>query len=427
MRRDETAATARRTILVTDASRGCAIAVIRSLGRAGYRVIAADSEPRSLGFHSRWVAAAHEYPAPEQSAKRFCDTIESIVKVEKVDLVMPVTDLTQLPLAAERLRFATRTLLASPSHESLAITSDKDRTLALARRLGIAVPETRLVNDADEAVAAAHAIGWPVVLKPQFSVGLEGRAGLRSHRVTYAASDDELVRRMRVYQGRCGVLLQRYVAGQGCGVELLASEGRTLAAFQHVRIREVPPTGGASSYRRSVALDADLFAQAQSLIEALKWTGLAMVEFKLGAGGPVLMEINGRVWGSLPLALAAGVDFPAAWARLLLDGEAAVSASPRNGYRIGVRGRDLQRELVWIGSVLSQRGGIPSVPLPPRRAALRVLAGLPDPRCKFDLWDWHDPRPALLEWPRICAKLWRKRRPEPDEPGLETESRSVMM
>ena len=63
-------------------------------------------------------------------------------------------------------------------------------------------------------------------------------------------------------------------------------------------------TGGASSYRESVALDARLLEDSVRLLQALRWTGLAMVEFKVGADGYHLMEINGRVWGSLPLAVA---------------------------------------------------------------------------------------------------------------------------
>ena len=45
-----------------------------------------------------------------------------------------------------------------------------------------------------------------------------------------------------------------------------------------------------------------------------------MVEFKVGPEGAHLMEINGRIWGSLPLAVRAGMDFPARLADLFLDG-----------------------------------------------------------------------------------------------------------
>jgi predicted ATP-grasp superfamily ATP-dependent carboligase len=62
-----------------------------------------------------------------------------------------------------------------------------------------------------------------------------------------------------------------------------------------------------------------------------------MVEYKMEArtGTPYLMEINGRFWGSLQLAIDAGVDFP----NLLLALSHGQSPAPITEYRIGVRNR----------------------------------------------------------------------------------------
>jgi hypothetical protein len=138
------------------------------------------------------------------------------------------------------------------------------------------------------------------------------------------------------------------------------------------------------------------------------------------------MEINGRVWGSLPLAVAAGVDFPRALARLLLDGEAAVQPQVHGEYRTGVRCRDLQRDLVWVGAVLAQRRRHPALPMPPRRAALAALVSLLDPRAKLDLWAWDDLRPALAELPRIATKLWRKSRTGADDDAAPRPPQSAV-
>src|SRR3712207_1619892 len=120
--------------------------------------------------------------------------------------------------------------------------------------------------------------------------------------VAYAGGFARLDRLMAPFEGRCPVLLQEYYRGEALGVELLTERGRPLLAFQHRRLREVPITGGASSFRESVPLDLALLELSLRIMRALDWTGLAMVEFKVGAEGPKLMEVNGRVWGSLPLA-----------------------------------------------------------------------------------------------------------------------------
>ena len=392
------------SVLVTDAARGSALAIIRSLGRAGYRVVAADASPRALGFRSRFAHARVVTPPPEREPKAFVEAILVAAREHAVDLVIPVTDAAILPLSAGRGRFAGTSRLALPEPEALEAAWDKLRTVELGADLGIPVPRTCLVRSTGEALACAPEIGWPLVMKPRRSA-LLGETGVEAFQVAFASDADELARRMHGLEGRCDVLLQAYSGGAGTGVELVCQSGRPLAAFQHERLREVPLHGGASSFRRSVPLDPVLFAHATRILAALEWTGLAMVEFKVGACGPKLMEINGRPWGSLPLAIASGVDFPRLLAEVMLHGAPRGAVAPLGEYALGVRSSNPDLDVVWIGSVLLQRRRYPFLPLPRRRAALRAIAQLFDPRVHSDLWSLEDPLPGLASLPRIAAKL----------------------
>jgi predicted ATP-grasp superfamily ATP-dependent carboligase len=105
--------------------------------------------------------------------------------------------------------------------------------------------------------------------------------------------------------------------------------------FSHRRIRENPPSGGGSVYSESTVADERLVKQSEKLLEHFSWRGLAMVEFKIdrATGTAYLMEINGRVWGSLQLAIDAGVDFPSLLVAAAC-GEQPRAAAP---YRVGVR------------------------------------------------------------------------------------------
>ena len=401
----------RKTVLVTDSSRGSAVAVIRSLGRAGYRVIAVDSDPRSLGFRSRFTHKSCVVPSAKESAQEFVAALQRIVQDDGVDLVIPVTDLAIQPLAAARQSFAAKTRLAMADDEPLRMVTDKDRTVELAASLGIPVPSTRCVHTLEEGLAAAEEWGWPLVLKPRASHKLlERDTGMESFQVTYAENPEDLRQKLEQLQGRCTVLLQRYCRGNGIGIELLMSRGRPLAAFAHRRRREIPLTGGASSYRESIPLDPQLFAWSVRLLAAIGWTGLAMVEFKVGPERKELMEVNGRIWGSLPLAVASGMDFPALLARLLLEGEDSVPRLLENDYRIGLRCRDLQRDALWIAAVLAQKKRYAFFPLPSRMRALRALLGWLNPRRRSDLLVWDDPLPGLLELPRLVPRLREKAR-----------------
>jgi predicted ATP-grasp superfamily ATP-dependent carboligase len=202
-------------------------------------------------------------------------------------------------------------------------------------------------------------------------------------------------------------LLQEYYRGSGQGVELLMHQGRPLAAFQHKRLREVPVNGGASAFRESVPLEPDLYRHSVRLLEALNWTGLAMVEFKVGTEGPKLMEINGRVWGSLPLAVRSGMDFPARLAELYLYGSPDETPTASR-YRVGVRARNLELDMVWIASVLRGKRRYPFLGMPSRRQGLAALLGLLNPASKFDILSLEDPGPGLAEIVKIVGKFRSK-------------------
>lgn len=386
------------TVIVTDSHLGSATAVIRSLGQAGHRVVAAGWERRSPGFYSRHAADRLLHASPDDDRDSAVDALLRAASDHGADLIVPVTDSIIFPLCAARERLPAGCRLALPADAALELAHDKDATLQLAARLGVPTPRTVTVRDEAGVRAAAADMRWPVVVKPRSS---------RKSEVAYAQSAEDLVLRVGELAGEAG-LVQEYCPGTGVGVELLAHEGRPLAAFQHQRLREVPITGGASSLRESVPLDPVLYEYSVRLLRELEWTGLAMVEFKLTPDGPRLMEINGRIWGSLPLAVRAGMDFPALMADLFLTGPPPADAAPLTDYDVGVRSRNLELDVVWVGSVLRRRRRYPFLEAPPRRAAVRAALGWLSPRDGFDVLSARDPRPGFAELSRIAFKLPRK-------------------
>jgi len=128
-----------------------------------------------------------------------------------------------------------------------------------------------------------------------------------------------------------------------------------------------------------------------------------MVEFKRSArtGRGYLMEVNGRLWGSLQLAVDAGVDFPVLLVRTAL-GE---RVEPVVSYRVGVRSRWLWGDVDHlIARVRHSReqlhltGDAPSVV-----ATARDVLRLPKAGERLDVWDRDDPRPfwrETIDWVR---------------------------
>src|SRR5919206_1200952 len=122
------------TILVTDAGRGSAISIIRSLGRKGWRVIAADSDPRSLGFRSRYAQERLLYPKPETAPRELVTTLLRAARDREIDLIIPVTDAIILPLSEARALFAGVCTLAIPDPAALDVVTNKLKTIELARQ-----------------------------------------------------------------------------------------------------------------------------------------------------------------------------------------------------------------------------------------------------------------------------------------------------
>jgi len=190
------------------------------------------------------------------------------------------------------------------------------------------------------------------------------------------------------------VLAQEFVEGSGAGYFALMCGGEPRAEFAHRRLRDVRPTGSGSALRESVEPDPRVREAALSILGALGWHGVAMVEFRLRPDGtPVFMEVNGRFWNSLPLAVHAGADFPAMLAELAERGEVA----PRPPYREGVRCRWLLGDFrhlaeVWRGAPPGYAGEFPT-----RLGALRDFL-LPVAGTRHDNFAWRDPLPELGDW-----------------------------
>jgi predicted ATP-grasp superfamily ATP-dependent carboligase len=231
---------------------------------------------------------------------------------------------------------------------------------------------------------------FPAVVKPHRSVisTARGRRKVSASYVADAASCRAVVAALP--EGAFPILLQRRVRGPGEGLFLLRWDGCVVAAFAHRRLREKPPEGGVSVYRESIALPPQLLAAGTKLLDLLDWQGVAMVECKrdLETGQYVFMEVNGRLWGSLQLAIDAGVDFPA----LLVRCAQGTAPALVPAYRVGVRSRwfwgDVDHLYLRIRNGGGLRGRITAA-----RDFLRVQPG----RDREEIFRWRDPAPFLLE------------------------------
>jgi protein-tyrosine-phosphatase/predicted ATP-grasp superfamily ATP-dependent carboligase len=400
-----------KALVLGDDTRGF-LATVRSLGRRGIRVHVAPANFRSPALRSRYVSVVHDLPPWLGDGAAWLSAIKALLLAERFDVIIPCDETTLLPLQRHREELSELAHLAIPDDHSIAVLFDKHATRQLAQQVGAPVAFGRLLEPDDTAEALLAEFGSPIVVKPRRSYALETLASRGKAQIVSDAAS--LARAMKQLEPR-ETLLERFFPGQGMGVSLLASDGRVLQAFEHHRVREF---AGASFYRVSAPLATELAQGCAAMVAALRYTGVAMFELKRAASGKwVLLEVNARPWGSMPLPVALGVDFPYRWYRLLTASEETLPVD----YRSGIYGRNLVPDLRASKAEAEKRqlGPVATALLLARRTVelARVLTG----REVHDLLVRDDPRPGLIELVEIGSDFQRKLAKK--LPGMEARER----
>ncbi len=354
-------------ILVLDGQSNQALACVRSLGKAGYEVKVASHQRMSLAAWSRYCSGSFHLKG--QTIEAFADLREWAIR-EGITIVLPLTERSCVLCNADRSEWENAEIIVGcAADEMLRVAFDKALTVRRAQELGVAVPATIIPESFDDAVSAIEHMAFPCVIKPRWSNPWDGKEFLPTQTPTYANDPDQLLQILSTHGGETGwPLLQSFVPGQGKGVFALCNRGTVVAWFAHERLRDTKPTGSSSSLRRSIALDERLMEPARKLLADFKWHGPAMVEFRdSGIAPPSLMEVNGRFWGSLQLAIDSGVDFPALWVSIL-KGEAVEAV---DSFKVGETLRWLSGDMKrlffilrgaptgYVGDFPSARSGTP--------------------------------------------------------------------
>lgn len=348
-------------VLALDSNRQAGLALIRSLGRRGLPVIAAHHEPRSLGMASRHSAGRFLHPDPDDDGPAFVDALEEHLASEEYFAVFPVVDSTTALLSKHKKRLeGTGTRVATEDWERFRLAYDKGRTFALADNVDIPTPATFTPASVREARAIADDVPYPAVVKSRSKSVWAPDGSHHLHRVgpaDYVEGPEELVDRYAALLAADETLedyppiVQEYVPGETTTTVVLADEGEVEAYFQERRLRTYPASGGNSTLLDGI--DEPRMAEyARRLVGEMGWTGPAQVEFMRSPEGEFyLVEMNGRYWGSLPLAINSGVDFPWLHYRLLRG----LPVPEQRGYRTGVvQRRLLYGDIKWLIEQLSE-------------------------------------------------------------------------
>jgi len=377
----------RDTVLVATGDTFIGLAIIRSLGRRGVRVMAVSRDSGGIGPYSRYCNRSFNTP---EWGENLIGRILEIIRTNGVSHLIATSEELIVLFNQYRDLLQQHVRLLFPPSDAFDLALYKDKTLMLAKEIGVPIPRTEYLNSGRD-VAQCSTMRFPVVLKPRHRDIRTGPDRILKFKTDYVSSYEDLVKKIGEFEKQGEYpLVQEYCEGVGVGIKMIVRDGKPIITFQHRRIREYPPAGGGSVFCASTPIDAMLADYSLRLLQAMHWEGVAMVEFRYDTAmrKAALMEVNGRFWGSLPLALHAGADFPYILYKSSVSSSALAYPS---SYQIGVRCRTMAGDTKWL---LAQVMESPKMAFKYVAEYLRAFS----PGTKYYGWALDDPVPPLMNF-----------------------------
>ena len=382
------------------------LTLIRELGQHGVTVYGIGQSRRAIGLYSRYLEKAYVFSGSRQQLIPF---VSQIASRQRIAYLLTVAENDILFFNQHRHELENLKFLFADT-VSLSIVLDKEKTCALAREVGIDTPFSFSIKTIEELDKVRQHIQYPVILKwrnPSDIVPLLSPYHIPFLKTEYCYNVDSLYSSLNRYVAVGQFpLLQSFCPGYGLGQMIFMHNKEPLLIFQHRRLHEWPPEGGVSSLCESLAPTEHrpLLEKSIELLRRIGWEGAAMVEYRFDpvTQQAVLMEINGRFWGSLPLAYHANASF--AWYTYSVLGKGIVpSAHP---YRAGLRCLYLVPELKRLAVILFRPDLIQNKALHFNKfkELFGLLGTFFNPRQKYYIFCLRDPWPAVMDGYYIVLK-----------------------
>ena len=362
----------RYPVLILDAHLRHSIPVIRSLGKKGIKVIAASHHKLMPAALSRYCAQSEILSS---DPTEIVEQVNDLVEKHAIKVIIPCGLNSNLLICQNKTSINPNVFCPYNPPEIFETLSNKAKTGQLSLNLGIPTPRTFTIQDPKMIETIEQAIKFPVVFKSVVDQGTVKYA--RSHEQlktlvsSFWSSNSDLVKKGYF------PIIQEHISGDGYGFFALCQNGTIRSFFMHKRLHEVPPSGGPSAMAISY-FDETILELGSKILNHCEWNGVAMVEFKKSIIDDkyYLLEVNPKFWGSLDLAITAGVDFPFDLYCMLSNQK--ITAVPG----------DYRRDIIfrWISMDLSYSVSA--------RKLLRFLKDFFNKKI-FSDWDWNDPIPFI--------------------------------
>ena len=330
-------------ILLAGNAEYAAIAAVRALRAAGYAPWLAVDERGTYAARSRATAGTALVPDPKSDGEGFVREVAAAAARFSVAAVLPGGESYLHALAGRQDDFKGM-ILGTPSRARVHRATDKALLPDIADAAGLRTPPTVRVSRSDSETVGVY--GFPAILKPVRNwirnpdESASADYYMRYHSVRCVADREEAEQVLKTLpDGEAYV--QPHVLGQLVSIVGVSWEGELCCASHQASIRIWPVPCGVSAYAQTIPRNLQLEQGVGRLLRLIGWSGVFQAQFVRNPRGEYyLIDFNPRIYGSLGLAVAAGLNLPGIWADLLLGRQPSIG-----DYRVGVRFRHEENDL----------------------------------------------------------------------------------
>lgn len=310
-----------KTVLLTNGQQRKTLAVVRSLGIRNIKVIVAEETRFNPSAFSKYCCKSLVSPSAKKNPNEYYNWLCEVLIEYKCDVMFPMDDdVFEIVMKNERELLKICSIVL-PTMQNYLRASDKSNATKLAREVGVPCPQTLHPKKLCDLLSLIEPMKFPLVIKPRVSSGSRG--------IRIVNNREEFIKvYLEIHDIYEFPIIQEYIGiGDRYDVCLLFDNDNKLKAqFVQREIRHFPIDIGPSTMQESVEAPVVL-EYALRIMKNLPWKGIVELEFIVDAKDNKFkfMEINPRFWGSLQMAITAGVDFP--WMLYNLSGEGKIDAT----------------------------------------------------------------------------------------------------
>ena len=294
-----------KKVIVTDIKYRMAISPIRELAKKGYEIIAAEfdsvKEKERLGFFSKYV-----YQRELLRDNDFCQDIEDIC-TDSRPVLIPTNRKSLMNVIKNRERLSKCCDFLVPTEESINLADDKNTICQIAKKVGVPVPKTTSLTEHESIEKMTDCVNFPCIIKYRNG---EAMGKKPAERYTVVNNRNEFI---DAYTKMNSVdenpIASDYIKGHDIGVAVVMDKNHEPISFLcYESLREYPIKGGPTCYAKTV-FSRKLLQYSVNLLKEIKFTGIAMLDFKGTLDNPYFLEINPRIWGSAAITQLSGAPF----------------------------------------------------------------------------------------------------------------------